>query len=88
MQPNLALETADSQTRSTGDLYTRSNLTRMQMLYWTGRQLRPEAPLYAAPLVFSIQGCLDQDKFYAALQTVMDQSDALRTVIELEDGVP
>ena len=71
-----------------GDLYARSNLTRMQMLYWTGQQLRPEAPLYAAPLSFIISGELDTQLFCQAVQAVVDQSDALRTIIKVVDSVP
>lgn len=69
-------------------MYTRSNLTRMQMLYWTGQQLWPNIPLYAAPLAFVIPGKLDLNLFCQAVQTVVDQSDALRTVIQVVDGVP
>ena len=58
------------------------------MLYWTGRQLRPDVPLYAAPLIFTIPGPFDVTHFCAAVQTVMDQSDALRTIIQVVDGVP
>lgn len=88
MQANFVQKTAVSQPETGGDLYTRTNLTRMQMLYWTGRQLRPDVPLYAAPLMFEIPGSLDTDLFCTALQTVIDNSDALRTVIQDNDGIP
>ena len=88
MQADLFEQTAVSQQDAIGDLYTRSNLTRMQMLYWTGYQMRPDVPLYAAPLVFEILQALDVELFCAALQSAMDQSDTLRTVIQVVDGVP
>lgn len=88
MQANLTEPTTVSPAGPTGDLYTRSNLTRMQLLYWTGRQLRPDVPLYAAPLIFTIPGPFDVTLFCAAVQSVIDQSDALRTIIEVVDGVP
>jgi thioesterase domain-containing protein len=88
MQADGMKQTAVSETESSGDLYARSNLTRMQMLYWTGYQLRPDIPLYAAPLVFEISEALDVELFCAALQSAMDQSDVLRTVIQVVAGVP
>jgi thioesterase domain-containing protein len=88
MQPNLIKPTAVLDTERIGDLYARSNLTRMQLLYWTGRQLRPDVPLYAAPLLFTIKGSFEPNVFCTALQAVMDQSDVLRTTIQIVDDVP
>lgn len=88
MQANLTKPTAVTENETAGDLYTRSNLTRMQMLYWTGYQMRPDVPLYAAPLVFDIPQPLDVELFCAALQSVIDRSDVLRTIIQVVDGVP
>jgi hypothetical protein len=76
------------ETAANDDLYHRSNLTRMQMLYWTGYQLRPDVPLYAAPLVFTLPLAIDVALFKTAVQSVIDQSDALRTVLHIENGVP
>lgn len=88
MQANLMNPTAVSENEAAGDLYARSNLTRMQMLYWTGYQMRPDVPLYAAPLIFDIPQALDIELFCAALQSAMDHSDVLRTVIQVVGGVP
>ncbi len=88
MQANLTKATAVSEKEIAGDLYARSNLTRMQMLYWTGYQMRPDVPLYAAPLLFDIPRALDVELFCAAVQSAMDQSEALRTIIQVVDGVP
>lgn len=88
MEANLTPKTTVPDPNPSGDLYARTNLTRMQMLYWTGHQLRPDVPLYAAPLLFTVCGPFDANLFCTAVQRVMDQSDALRTVIQLVDGVP
>ncbi|MCA9942705.1 MAG: alpha/beta fold hydrolase [Anaerolineales bacterium] len=88
MQADLMTQTAESNNAAANDLYARSNLTRMQMLYWTGYQLRPDVPLYAAPLVFEITQALNVDHFCAAIQSAMDQSEVLRSVIQIVDGVP
>lgn len=76
------------ETAANDDLYRRSNLTRMQMLYWTGYQLRPDVPLYAAPLVFTLPLAIDAALLKTAVQSVIDQSDALRTVLRIENGAP
>lgn len=88
MQAHLTKPTAVSEKEAAGDLYARSNLTRMQMLYWTGYQMRPDVPLYAAPLLFDIPQAIDIELFCAAVQSAMDQSEVLRTVIQTIDGVP
>ena len=88
MPSNVTNPTAVNQTDAAGELYARSNLTRMQMLYWTGYQLRPDSPLYAAPLIFTFSGQFDTKLFCDAVQSVVDQSDALRTVIKVIDGIP
>ncbi|WP_420630859.1 alpha/beta fold hydrolase [Candidatus Leptofilum sp.] len=88
MQTDIVQPTAVSQTEASSDMYTRTNLTRMQMLYWTGHQLRPDIPLYAAPIMFAIPGAFNTALFCNALQAVFEQSDALRTVIQNVDGVP
>jgi Condensation domain/TubC N-terminal docking domain len=69
-------------------LYQGSNLTRNQLLIWTGQKLRPDAPIYNAALSFVIQGQISPENFQGAFQTLVNSSDALRTVIEERDGVP
>lgn len=76
------------ETAQTDDIFNRSNLTRMQMLYWTGYQLRPDVPLYAAPLVFELPQAIDVALFKTAVQSIINQSDALRTILEVVEGVP
>jgi hypothetical protein len=67
MSLNLSEQTAVSQIKSAGDLYARSNLTRMQLLCWTGQQLRLDIPLYAAPMAFIITGTSDAEAGRALL---------------------
>jgi non-ribosomal peptide synthetase component F len=69
-------------------LYAGSNLTRNQLLIWTGQKLRPGVPIYNAALSFIIQGKISLENFRRAFQTLVNSSDALRTVIEERDGVP
>lgn len=70
------------------DIYQRSNLTRLQLLFWVGQRLRPEVPLFNAIQAFTIPTQIDPERFQKAFQALLDQSDALRTVVEETDGVP
>ncbi|MDJ0754263.1 MAG: amino acid adenylation domain-containing protein [Ardenticatenaceae bacterium] len=65
-----------------------SNLTHNQFLMWLGQQLNPEVPLYNMIQTFRIRGELDFHAFQKAFQTLIDKNDALRTIIEVKDGVP
>ena len=46
-------------TQLTADLLERSNLTRSQLLIWTGQQLHPHAPLYNMAFAFTIHDRID-----------------------------
>jgi hypothetical protein len=70
------------------DIQERSNLTRSQLLFWAGQKLRPVEPLYNMIVCYSIQASVDVDRLQAAWRTLVNSSDALRTVIEERDGVP
>ncbi len=80
-QPSLLAEQPDP-------LYQRSNLSRLQLLYWVGQKLRADAPIFNTILTFTIQGPVDYSHFQRAFQALLDHSDALRTVIEESDGIP
>jgi hypothetical protein len=71
-----------------GELLESSNLTQNQFLMWMGQQRSPEAPLYNMIFTFTIDGEIDPETFQAAFQTLVDRSDALRTVFEEIGGVP
>ncbi|MFN3431352.1 MAG: condensation domain-containing protein, partial [Candidatus Sericytochromatia bacterium] len=71
------------------DLYTRSNLSPGQWLYWMGHQLEPDAPLYTIGARFDWPVALEVDHFRRAHQALVADVDALRTVIAPDgDGVP
>lgn len=65
-----------------------SDLSRSQLLIWTGQGLHPEAPLYNMVLTFEIDGAIDKDRFAQAVQAVVDGSDALRSRFREVDGIP
>ena len=70
------------------DLLQRSNLTKSQLLIWTGQQLSPRAPLYNMAVTFRFNVTVNLSIFEQAVQQLVDRCDALRTVIELIDGIP
>jgi thioesterase domain-containing protein/acyl carrier protein len=70
------------------DVFGRSNLTRLQLLYWVSQSLRPTSPLFSTPLTFSLPGDVDGETLGLAFESVVQRSDAMRTVVEEIDGVP
>lgn len=65
-----------------------SNLTRSQMLYWMGQKKRPNSPLFNMINAFIISKAIDPGHFQDALQTLINSSDAFRTVVCEVGGVP
>ncbi len=65
-----------------------SELTRGQMLLWAGQQLLPDTPLYNMAAAWTIHGPLDRDVFVEAFASLVRDADALRTVVDVHDGVP
>lgn len=63
-------------------------LTRSQLMIWTGQRLQPTEPLYNMVLAFRIHGRLCPDSFCSAFQTLVANSDALRTEFVIREGVP
>ena len=65
-----------------------SNLTNSQFLIWTGQSLHGNVPLYNMVLAFTIEGGIDVHHFQSAFQALLDRSDALRTVVVEQQGIP
>jgi thioesterase domain-containing protein len=77
-----------SQPAEIADIFAKSNLTRLQVLYWISQKLRSTAPFLNTILAFTIYGTVEVGRFQKAFQAVIDHSDALRTVITEIDGAP
>ena len=86
MQASAILD--DLSLQSQNDIYTQSNLTKLQIIYWVGQSLRPSSPLFNVTVTFRLNAPIDEELFSEAFATVVRQSDALRTVIREEAGVP
>ncbi len=72
----------------TEDIGSDTNLTRNQQLIWTEQLLYPDLPLYNMAFAFHIAGPIDLGHFRRAFQAFVDGTDAFRTVINEQDGVP
>jgi hypothetical protein len=81
-------EARNVQTDEFAEIFERSNLTVMQLLFWLGQKLQPDIPLYNEIVVSVIPCSIDLEPFKHAFQTLINSSDALRTVIYEEDGIP
>ncbi|MCI0660912.1 MAG: amino acid adenylation domain-containing protein, partial [Acidobacteria bacterium] len=87
--PIARIVTAKTQTEEFDHLYERSNLTRNQLLIWIGQRLQPDLPLYNnSAYTFLLSSKIDRLHFQKAFQTLVNSSDALRTIIEEIDGAP
>ncbi len=64
------------------------NLSRRQLLIWAGNRLAPDVPVFTEGGLLHIYGHLDPGAFARAFQGVLDESDALRMVIDEVDGWP
>lgn len=60
-------------------------LTNAQQLIWASQQLHPDAPLYNMAFIFEISGEVEPAAFTEAFRRLMDQCDALRTVLDSAD---
>lgn len=70
------------------DIYERSNLTKAQLVFWLGQKLNPGVPLYNNAVGLIVPLALDAAAFQRAFQHLVRRSDALRTIVEVVDGVP
>ena len=64
------------------------DLTPGQLLIWLGMQRHPDAPIYNTVSTFRIAASLDPDAFETAFRSLVDASDALRSVFLDVDGAP
>ncbi len=70
------------------DLYSRSNLTRLQLLYWVGQSLKGELPVFNTIYAYKVKGAVERGAFERAFEGMVLESDAMRMVVEEEEGVP
>ncbi|GAB4267285.1 MAG: hypothetical protein Kow0080_09260 [Candidatus Promineifilaceae bacterium] len=66
----------------------RTNLSELQFLYWVGQKLRPYSPIFNNIFTFTIPAAVNFDDFSRAFYRVVQASDALRTAVTEEAGIP
>lgn len=67
-------------------LYT--PLTQSQKLLWLGQELNPKSTMYNMAMSYELQSAVSVSKFTKAFDTLVSQSDALRSIIVMQDGKP
>jgi len=65
-----------------------NELTQSQTLLWTGQMLHPQSPMYNMVMTYQINGKISSTHFKTAFQKLVSQSDALRSVFVIENGIP
>lgn len=63
-------------------------LTQSQTLLWLGQELNPGSPMYNMGMSYELQGTLSVPVFIKAFELLVSQSDALRSIFEIEKGHP
>ncbi|GIH19612.1 hypothetical protein Raf01_77840 [Rugosimonospora africana] len=63
-------------------------LSPFQHGMWVAAQLHPRAAAYHVPMAFEIHGSVDADALERAVAVVVARHEALRTTIDVVDGVP
>lgn len=63
-------------------------LTQSQSLLWIGQEMNPESPMYNMVMSYEFKGAISPAKFNIAFQELITQSDALRSVFLVEEGIP
>lgn len=84
----LSAESSEWAELAGGDIQERSNLTQMQFAFWMAQRLQPDLPLFNMASLITISRRLDPKLFAQAFQTLINSSDALRTVVDDTDGLP
>ena len=82
------MDLQNTEVRITEDVLGKTNLTKSQHAIWLGQKLSPNVPLYNMAVAFSIKGKIDPEIFRRAFHTLVERSDALRTVVREIDGMP
>src|SRR5215475_9200719 len=65
-----------------------SNLTASQLLFWSGQKLHHREPIYNMVSAATIYERIDLERLRQAFQTLVNSSDAFRTVIDESGPMP
>lgn len=65
-----------------------TNLTKSQMLIWTGQKMSPADPLYNMIFSFEMEGSLAIEAFTEAFARVVSENEILRSSLKLQGDTP
>ncbi|HET6976586.1 MAG TPA: amino acid adenylation domain-containing protein [Pyrinomonadaceae bacterium] len=75
-----------AETDELAEMVERSNLTRNQFMIWLGQKLNGDVPLYNIPCIIKFSGHVEPDHVRNAWRTLVNSSDALRTIVEEDEA--
>lgn len=85
---DMLLKKPNTFQRLSDDIYVRSNLTRLQTVYWIGYLLRGKSPVYNTIYTYTIEGDISEVMFVEAFNALVRQTDSLRVVFMEDEGIP
>ncbi|NER29398.1 MAG: hypothetical protein F6J89_17670, partial [Symploca sp. SIO1C4] len=90
MIKQLQIKNKNINTNEIIDNRSQSNLADNQLLFWFAQKIQPEVQLGLSGFTttFTINGALSIIHFQRAFQKLINNSDALQTVIDEVDGIP
>lgn len=65
-----------------------TSLTQSQTLLWIGQEMNPESPMYNMGMRYEIRGTLSITIFSKAFDILVAQSDAMRSIFKVANGIP
>lgn len=79
---------AATRRRDLEEIYEHSNLTMNQLSIWLEQKAQPAVPCHDMAATFTLHTAIDPEHFRQAFTTLVNSSDALRSVIEEQHGTP
>jgi amino acid adenylation domain-containing protein/non-ribosomal peptide synthase protein (TIGR01720 family) len=65
-----------------------TGMTENQFLVWAAQRLQPDNALYRIGFAFTIPNAVEYAPFQEALQTLINSSDSLRSIVTEDGGIP
>ena len=85
---NRRMQAGDPAEAQFDELESFTNITPLQFQFWVGQKLNSGMASYNIVGLFTIAAAINPGRFGSAFQTLIAQTDALRTVIEEDGGIP
>ncbi|GGG08733.1 hypothetical protein GCM10011344_06640 [Dokdonia pacifica] len=63
-------------------------LTQSQSLLWIGQEMNPESPMYNMVMTYELKVSISVMHFQMAFQKLIQKYDALRSVFQINEGIP